>query len=581
MNINNTSITRRLDAVINGLEAEFRSIYDVADFERAIVDLKNSAGRSDHPSKLKRLYNMFKECGIEYKEFESDNYYEELVASANIPSFRETEDRFLLALFNSFKSYPSPEDYIKRIVDRLCDKNDHWENDTLRLRILKQFIKYGNYLQDAGCGGKRSINRYAREHGAYGKNVDNISCDEVLSHLDDDVFNVLPGATKDQKSFDGKYGLLKTADDLAKGKFRVEGATKKSLYLFAMVYNMTYFVGEEQSDRIYDPKSDIEKNLFQDYYTNNFVRFITEEYKDRKQEFEADPSGQGINYKNFAEIVYIYYISQNMSAVDKIKESASLIEEIRKDMLGKGVPDTWVSEDDFSIVIDKERINSEDLLNRTRDELKSYLCSYFYCDTSKAVVPTENAVSIVSPLMLESGQESAFEEYQMILEGIKSADKDLKHCNYGLWFTDVATFRNKGYKTLCDRCQDIDPEEYKTFMELLLAVNDYVGKTVNEEKVEGDLTREHRGIRENRIPSLSIDSADAVTRSSIVTAFYYYYNALHIGEDIYGTMSFAEVFNDFKKEVDEFLEAAGYQLFSGKNLLDVLLAFSSYTYIYM
>ena len=43
-------------------------------------------------------------------------------------------------------------------------------------------------------------------------------------------------------------------------------------------------------------------------------------------------------------------------------------------------------------------------------------------------------------------------------------------------------------------------------------------------------------------------------------------------------MSFEEVFNDFKREVDVYLEESGYQLFSGKNLFDVLTAFSSYTY---
>lgn len=62
----------------------------------------------------------------------------------------------LLALFAVYKEYPLPEDYMKRIVDRLCGAEDGWENDTLRLRILKQFIKYGNYLSDAGYSGKES-----------------------------------------------------------------------------------------------------------------------------------------------------------------------------------------------------------------------------------------------------------------------------------------------------------------------------------------------------------------------------------------------------------------------------------------
>jgi len=408
-----------------------------------------------------------------------------------------------------------------------------------------------------------------------------IACSEVLTHIDDKIFDVLQNATREQRKFDGTYGLLKVADDLATGKFRVEGATKKNLYLFAMVYDMTYFAGREQDERIYDSRSDIEKNLFRDYYTNNFVRFITDTYRGRRQEFEGDPSGQGINYKNFAEIIYIYYISKDMPASEKIRESHNLIEEIRHEMIGKGVPDDWEDTEQYSNQEYKERISCEDLLNRSRDDLKKYLCRYYYCDTSNSIVPTENAISQVSPLMLASRQVAAFEEYKMILEGIEKAGKRVEHCNYGLWFTDVATFRNKGFEMLCERCPDIDQNDFKTFMELLLAINDYVGYTVHEEETEGELTREHTDICEIRIPALSIDSAENVTRSAIVTAFYYYYNTLHIGDDIYGSKCFAEVFNDFKREIDDYLETAGYQLFSGKNLLDVLLAFSSYAYIYM
>ena len=46
-------------------------------------------------------------------------------------------------------------------------------------------------------------------------------------------------------------------------------------------------------------------------------------------------------------------------------------------------------------------------------------------------------------------------------------------------------------------------------------------------------------------------------------------------------MSFEDVFNDFKTEADAYLEESGYQLFSGRDLFDVLVAFSAYSYIYM
>ena len=149
---------------------------------------------------------------------------------------------------------------------------------------------------------------------------------DVLSELDDGIFEFLESASKSQKKPDGKYGLIKTADDLASGKFRMGGATKKSLYLFAMVFDMTYYTGSDVER--FDPSTDVEYNLFKKYYTNNLMRFITEAYQKNLSEYEIDPSGQGINYKNFAEMVYLYYISRPLDHAEQIKASSTMIEEI-------------------------------------------------------------------------------------------------------------------------------------------------------------------------------------------------------------------------------------------------------------
>lgn len=87
-----------------------------------------------------------------------------------------------------------------------------------------------------------------------------------------------------------------------------------------MVYGMTYYSGFGSERK--DFKSDLEINLFRDYYTNNLIRFISDSYKENLNEYELDPSGQGINYKNFAEMIYLYYISKDCSAEDKVRLSA-------------------------------------------------------------------------------------------------------------------------------------------------------------------------------------------------------------------------------------------------------------------
>ena len=90
----------------------------------------------------------------------------------------------------------------------------------LRLRILKQFIKYGNYLEDAGFRGRAAIQKYVGR-----RTNKKVQENDVLTDLDDGVFDVLGGASKAQRRPNGTYGLLKAADDLASGKFRMGGTT--------------------------------------------------------------------------------------------------------------------------------------------------------------------------------------------------------------------------------------------------------------------------------------------------------------------------------------------------------------------
>lgn len=222
-----------------------------------------------------------------------------------------------------------------RLVDRLAEPNDDWGGDSLRLRILKQFIKYGNYLADAGVKGKKAVIDYASQKAG----IKLIKDDEVLRYIDDKIFDLID-CSQPQSSYAGlsqeeakkqrerqkerrksarkKNELLYISDDLAYGKFRSEGSTKKSLYFFAMAFRMTYYPGVGVP---IDPNTDIETNLFRDYYTNNLIRFITNAYKGRLAEYEPDPSGQGINFKNFAEVIYLYFISKDCSPQEKIKGS--------------------------------------------------------------------------------------------------------------------------------------------------------------------------------------------------------------------------------------------------------------------
>lgn len=573
------TITRRMDSVLNGLQSEFRSLCDIGDFESKIDALKKAGAKSDRSSKLRKLFDMFELCGIEYERGKDNSYYENLVKGANIPTFSEVEDRMLLALYSRYREFPTPEDYIKRIVDRLCSDEDDWKNDTLRIRILKQFIKYGNYLADAGFGGKKVICDYVK--GKIGRKP---AEDEVLTHLDDEVFSELDTATKAQKKPEGKFGLLKAVDDLASGKFRAEGATKRSLYLFAMVYGMTYYSGSTSNGEIIDFKTDIETNLFRDYYANNLMRFISEVYRGKLCEYEIDPSGQGINYKNFAEMIYLYFIAKDCSPKEKIRLSSEMITRVQDNQFKQGrvntndVGGTIIYRDYFR---NGEDLFSEDILSLDEDDFERFICENYNCDTFAGSYETKSGVidTKMGVFQLETEQNSAFHEYQTIIDDLKNLGVALENCNYGLWFTDVAAFKKKGYKNICDRISDIDRDKFGEFMDLLFGINSFMGYTVDEEISYQNEDQEWTEPSKMKTKALYVSSASTVTRTSMIVAYYYYYNALHEDDGNDKWKSFEEVFNNFKKDIDHKLKAAYYQPLSGKNIFDVLVVFSSYAYL--
>lgn len=552
VDVEKRSITRKMEEVLNGLDKKFQGMCNKSDFKRKLDALSAAGSQSNRHSILASLFAMFEVYGIPYEKDRENAYYEKLVQEAEIPTFLEMEDKIMYALYSEYANYPGPEQYMLRIVNKMSHKEDNWDSDTLRVRILKQFIKYGNYLADAGFGGKKVIQDYVREK------IGKIPAEkEIADAVDDMIFGVLENAQKAQKKPEGKYGLLKLADDLAGGKFRVGGATKRGLYLFAMVFDMTYYAGPGGVEINAD--SDIERNLFRDYYTNNLMRFISDAYCGKLCEFETDPSGQGINYKNFAEMIYLYFISSDYKPDEKIKLASEMIERVQKSQYGKERREEaeegqtvrykkWFFRDSL------EDIFCEDILRKPEDEFEQFICEHYDCNTWKTDVDGKRGYA-VSEMQLAAEQNTAYQNYQEIIHGLEEMDNVIAECNYGLWITDVDAFKKKEYENVCDRNPHINREKFREFMDLLVAVNSFL-----------------------ETKTLYISDAAAMSRTSLLVAYYYYFNALHEADE--DKKSFEELFHCFKRNVDELLENSYYQLLSGKNIFDVLLVFSSYAYLY-
>ena len=566
------TITRRLEKVMDELEQEFQALYTRDDFICQLRQLRRAGKSSARPSVLARLYLMLEQTGIPFEKGRDQSYYESLVNEAKIPELDEIEEKLLQALFQRYQEYPKPEDYMKRIVDRLEDPEDGWADHSLRLRILLQFIKYGDYLSAAGKSGKRTIQDYVKKKTGTKKLPET---DQVLACLDEGVFEGLKSATKAQRKPDGKFGLIKAADDLAGGKFREGGATKKDLYLFAMVYGMTYYAG--RPDEKIDYERDIEKNLFTDYYTNNLMRFLTETYRSRSSDFEKDPSGQGINYKNFAEMVYLYYIRRPLPPQEKVRQSAEMIRQIMEAAFKKGSP-AQTEEKPRGTAAYKENIlnpaaaREEVVMEWSEEDFKNYLLQNYNCDTYTgthmgAAGPVDDKMG---EMQLESGQETAYRHYRQILEDLEDLDVPLETCNYGLWFADLASFDKFGHP---------DKEAYGEYLELLQAINNYLGNTVEEEVSEADLAKERAETSKVRTKALYVSSSKGVTRTCMLVAYYYYFNAFYEADEDVRGKSFEEIFRLFKNGLDSHLLPAGYQPVSGRNIIDVVVIFSSYAFL--
>ena len=557
------TITRRAERVMNDLDGDFKGLISDLEFKAFIPLLTENPKGSESASIKAKLIRMFRACGIECEPDRESRYYVDLIHHSPLLTPEQIYNKMLCVLFNKYKYFPSPENYLLRIVDRMSSPEDQWQNDTLRTRILKQFIKYGNYLSDVyigskKIGGKNSIKRYVKAKTGAAP-----SLEDVISYTDDHVFDCLENAAENQKAPEGTFGLLKIVDDLAAGRFREGGSTKRILYLFAMVYDMTYNKGElpRTATKLFD--TDIEQNLFRDFYTNNLIRFITH-YNMGVTGVESDPSGIGINYKNFAEAVYIYYISRDMKPQEKIKRSADMIRRLTEN----AAPQQQALPKRNTQIYKTEFI--DDVLSFDEAAFEEYIRNNYNCCTT--YINSNQKSVTVSPLQLETNQETAFKTYQKITEELGkianesgSPNPSEKENCYGLWFVDLNRFSSKNYR-IPSFVSEADKDKFEEFQELLRKMNSYVANA-------------NPGAKKIRV--FEVGSSANITRTSLLVAYYYLFNIkADYAERPETRPSFKEYFKKFKEEIDKHFLDAGYQTLSGKNIFDVLIVFSSYTYIY-
>lgn len=197
--------------------------------------------------------------------------------------------------------------------------------------------------------------------------------------------------------------LLVMCDDLAKGKFKINGKTKVNIYYFGIMFGMKVY---SQKDKDYNVNNDFVKNMFEDYYNDNLKRLLTEDYKVPNAPLEKEPTGEGINYKNYVESVYLYFLCRDdlsMSPGKKIDTAEWIIDRCVK-LARKKANDNIKNGLEFTMQY-KEELFSE-LVKKDTKELEEFIVTNYQILQTE---PNETA-----RIMVASKENTAFDRISLL-----------------------------------------------------------------------------------------------------------------------------------------------------------------------
>ena len=373
----------------------------------------------------------------------------------------------------------------------------------------------------------------------------------------------------------GRLRLLMLANDLATGQFRTGGATKEGLYLFAIVYGMHY--GTVYADRSdIDLKyMDVEKNLFRDYYCNNLIRYFSgEAYRENPTAFEDAPNEQGVNCKNFLEVLFLYYLNledETVSAAERLKR----IYAMRKRLLARA-PRTAAKVHTVTESTQIFRNQILEVLHKTEDELEEYIASHYTIDTFARAKGGKVLGNRIAAMQVSIDQNSAFEQYKKLcadrMEVREDGTSSLRADAEGLAFVQKKQFENRLFSQVLPAMDGMVSEENaRDFLILTQNFNRFVMRMAN-----------------------SVETPQMMSRTALLAAFHAYFNeecdekneAFRAFCDENGKLegknplSFRVFYSLYEKMANEYLENAYYQPLNTKIVFDVMLVFSSYYNIY-
>lgn len=583
-------ITEKMENVKSDLEKQFTNLYCKKDFEYQLQLAKMSAS-SRKPQVLKKLANMYNDVGISCKRDQPIEYYEELFSKLQVcESVADVNNKIINMMCSLYAEYPKPEDFMERIVNRLDP--DTMLSGTLQLRILRRFLQTVNI---------REIRRHSNNYKYYSETLETKVLAEGIDSIGEEIFIVLEKQPEERCDY---LQLVQACHNLAHGIFISPSSTKELLFLFAFAYDMKYYPSPRQSE--YDVTRDVEKNLFVDYYCDNLTRFLVSDTSASSGTSDNEPSGIVINSKNFVDAVFVYFLNQNnLSTKEKVIGFYSAVKDIKEMWREqKGfIPETKSKYENIATNIYKNNFD-EKFFAQNIDGMKAFLLEQYYCDARYSY--GNNRIGTRGIFELPFTTNSAYEQYKNILSLLReelliSEDADFSEM-YGridyrsslLKDNTKETEKNPDFATNSDIKYQIELKHWyeKEAIEAMRALElkentSVIGEDAffasietQEEPQKNDFIKIIKNIEKRLNPenALCINDALSITRTKVIAAYYHYF-CLEAGIDALqlGTWkSFKDVYEEMGGCVSDYLEEAGYQKISAKNLFDVFVIFLAY-----
>ena len=368
-------------------------------------------------------------------------------------------------------------------------------------------------------------------------------------------------AKKDlRKARKNAWTMLKLSDDLASGKFRVNGMTREQLYIFAVAFGMD--------------AGSVEKNLFHDYYNDNLLRYVTdEEYLQNVTNYESEPTGEGINYKNYVEVIYLYYLSRfpDMKPREKLAKIQSMIDSCAKKAK---TFQSRVEEapEEFTSLFKAE---FDVLLQLEEGALENHLCSHYYIynpEFSSARISYASEQNTARETYRELARQM-MEDYP---ESFGEIDDDIRRAEEKLWKNQITDASR----------DDVELNNALDLPQLLeiLEEDGELAPILEDKRFLALLSKldEKLQTKKRRILSLlDEDSAQSVTRTELITLYYCYFrNVMEELVEDYGIMDLPGLYREFcdgdgfRPGLNDYLTRCRYQPVSPKNAFDMFVVFA-------